>query len=183
MVSVTWDGAGAAYAYARSSPSEGQVYLVVIPLLTLVLPVLSIVAERIASPAQLDLVWLIGKWFTFWGLGVRLFTAGLSQIFRPGVTSQTILGLPNSSMDIIVRELGFANVAMGVIGMASLVAPDWLAPAALAGGLFLGLAGAGHVTKPKRNTRENVALVTDFIVFAAVALFLISRALSHAGGA
>lgn len=148
-------------------------YFVVVWLLTLVLPIISIVAERLVSPGATDLVWLIGKWFTFWGIGIRLLVAGISQVVRPEVTSKSILGLTSSEANIIVQELGFANLSMGAIGMVSLLLPAWLPAAALAGGLFLGLAGVRHMMKAERNSRENTALVTDLIVFAAAATFLV----------
>jgi len=64
-------------------------------LLTIVLPVGSAVTELLLTPGA-DVVWLIGKWFTFWGIGVRLLLASMSQIFKPEATARTILGFQNS---------------------------------------------------------------------------------------
>ncbi|MEX1060621.1 MAG: hypothetical protein WED13_06330, partial [Methyloceanibacter sp.] len=58
-------------------------YIAAIILLMLVLPLLSVAAEVPMLPDATALMGLIGKWFTFWGVGVRLFFAGLSQVFRP----------------------------------------------------------------------------------------------------
>jgi hypothetical protein len=46
---------------------------------------------------------------------------------------------------------GFGNIAMGVLGLLSLVESHWAVPAAIVGGLYYGLAGAGHVFRSKRN--------------------------------
>src|SRR5262245_36294312 len=105
-------------------------YFILVPLLTVVLPLASTIVELLIVPGS-DLVWLIGKWFTFWGIGVRLLVAGLSQMFNPDMTTQKILGLAKPEINIVVQELGFANSAMGLLGMASLLMPAWLVPAAL----------------------------------------------------
>ena len=62
-------------------------------------------------------------------------------------------------------------------GIISLLMPLWLLPAALTGGLFLGLAGIRHVMKAERTARGNIALVTDLIVSAAAILFVLRRLL------
>ena len=92
---------------------------------------------------------LVGKWFVFWSVGVRLLTAGLRQILQPEYTANVILGL-RSGESLVVRELGFANVALGAVGMFSLAFPTWRLPAALAGGIFYGLAGLNHALREHR---------------------------------
>jgi hypothetical protein len=48
---------------------------------------------------------------------------------------------------LLVRELGFANLALGLSGLFSLAFPAWRVPA-LAGGVFYGLAGGNHFLHP-----------------------------------
>lgn len=51
-----------------------------------------------AGSVAIDLVWgggadkmaLIGKWFVFWAIGVRLFMAGMRQVARPQFTVEGI---------------------------------------------------------------------------------------------
>ena len=50
-------------------------YYVLVAGLMVVLPVVSIVIEWLSVPGA-DLIPLIGKWFVFWAVGVRLFAAG-----------------------------------------------------------------------------------------------------------
>lgn len=142
-------------------------------LLMLVLPAASVVAELGSAP----LFDLIAKWFVFFGCGARLLMAGLMQTLHPRFTSSGIFGIADPAAEAIVRELGFANIAMGTLGLATILRPDWLLPAALACGLFYGLAGLGHVLRKGRNGKEEVALYTDLAAFALLAAYVVTRAL------
>lgn len=149
-------------------------YLVMVLGLMVVAPIASVLIELLAGGGSGDVMLLLGKWFAFWAVGVRLFTAGLSQVFRPGFTASTILaGKPDPSVNQIVQELGFANLAFGTIGILSLPFSGWLVPAALAGGLFYGLAGIRHIAKPHKNTKEWFATLTDLLVFVVLLAFVI----------
>jgi hypothetical protein len=149
------------------------VYLAMILGLMVVVPVGSILFEFAASGGHADLLLLAGKWFTFWGVGVRLFTAGVSQVLRPGFTANAILsGRADASASQVVQELGFANVAFGLLGVLSLPISGWLVPAALAGGVFLGLAGVRHIAKPRKNTKELLATLTDLLVAVVLVAFV-----------
>jgi hypothetical protein len=114
-----------------------------------------------------------GVWFLFWGVGTRLLVAGLVQIFRPGFTIQNILGAPNLGAAQVAQELGFANLSIGVGAIAAAFVGDWGIPAAVIGGLFLGLAGFRHLPKRHPNAKEAVATWTDLIVFAAMAVYVV----------
>ena len=120
-------------------------YYVMISLLMLVLPLLCIAAECLYFGAALDAA-LVAKWFAFWAVGWRLFLAGAKQMAQPRYTAREILGLKSDESLILVRELGFANVAIGLVGVLSLWVPSWRLAAAFAGGLFYGLSfGLGGV--------------------------------------
>jgi hypothetical protein len=153
-------------------------YALTIVLLLLVLPAASVAAEALAASGPVDLMWLVGKWFTFWACGVRLFLAGVMQVSKPEFTAGTIFNLNDPAVHGLVREIGFGNLSMGTIGLASLLAPGWVVPAAVAGGLYYGLAGIGHAMRPERNARERVALVSDLLIFVLLAVFVAQRALA-----
>ena len=136
-------------------------YFLMITLLMLVFPVLSILGELFLFRNPAGIMPLIGKWFVFWAMGVRLFTAGLRQSIRPRFTAETILGIKGTEQLIIVQELGFANLAMGILGMGSLLARSWVFPAALVGCLFIGLAGIRHLFSKGRNSLENGAMASN----------------------
>jgi hypothetical protein len=148
-------------------------YLIAVVLLLLVLPAASVVIEVLARGG--DLLLLIGKWFTFWAVGARLFIAGLRQVAQPQFTAAEIFAIKEPAALGIVRELGFANLAMGALGLLSLVLPAFIVPAAIVGGLYYGLAGAGHAWRGHRNFAEQVAMVSDFLIFVLLAVFIALR--------
>ncbi|MFF1879155.1 DUF6790 family protein [Leifsonia sp. NPDC058230] len=146
-------------------------YFAMIAGLMLVLPLVSIVIEGVATGWSVDALTLVGTWFVFWGIGVRLFVAGISQTVRPGFTAENILGKKDADADQIVQELGFANLSFGVVAILSLPFPSWLAPAALAGGLYLLIAGIRHLPKRNKNIKEWFATVSDLLV-GVIAVFV-----------
>jgi hypothetical protein len=147
-------------------------YVFIVIALMLALPLISIVAQIILTDHGAlhgaSTLAVVAKWYVFWAVGVRLSLAGLRQIIQPRYTAETILGLKGSESLFFVRELGFANVSMGSIGVVSLFAPSWVMAAALVGALYYGLAGINHCFHRDRNELQNLALVSD--LFASVVL-------------
>ena len=139
-------------------------YFLMISLLMLVLPLASIIMEAGLRP---DMA-VAGKWFVFWMVGARLFAAGLRQILQPRYTAEKILGIQGDANLLIVRELGFANFALGIGGLATLAAASWTPPMALVGGIFYAAAGIQHLLHSGRNRVQSFAMATD--LFAAVVL-------------
>ena len=153
-------------------------YYLIVLLLMFVLPVLTVVRERYFLGSDAGLLLLIGKAFVFWGVGVRLATAGARQVINPRYTAETILGLKTSEPWIVVRELGFANLALGTVAVGSVLAPRWLTPGAVAGAIFYGLAGANHLVTKHRDRLENIALLSDLFacgILCAYCLAVVGR--------
>lgn len=98
-------------------------FVAAVTLLMFVCPALSVAVEVSVNNDHGALIDVVGKWFVFWAVGVRLFTAGMRQIARPGLTSEGILGIEGHAAWQLVRELGFANVAIGSIAVVSLWHP------------------------------------------------------------
>jgi hypothetical protein len=147
-------------------------YFASIILLLFILPLISIGAEATLSHQALAIMSLIGKWFVFWGAGVRLSVAGIRQVTQPCFTAEKIFGIHDPSSFPLVRELGFANLSMGLLGICSLLRVGWVLPAAIVGGLYYGLAGIGHVFQKNRNAKENIALVSDGFIFLVLLVFV-----------
>jgi hypothetical protein len=147
-------------------------YLAVIVLLMGVLPIASIFVEFVLQHSSADLLFLIGKWFVFWSVGVRLLLAGLRQIANPEFTAETIFGVKEKAALTIVQELGFGNLAIGLLGALTLLNRQWIAPAAIVGGLFYGLAGIKHLVKGDRNATENIAMISDLFIAIVLAIYL-----------
>jgi hypothetical protein len=154
-------------------------YLAMIILLMGALPIASIAVE-FAAHGGADLISLIGKWFVFWPVGVRLILAGLRQMADPNFTAGTTFGVKDQAALTIVQELGFGNLSIGALGALSLIHREWVVPAALAGGLFYGLAGVKHALRHDRNAIENMATASDLFIFVVLAGYL-AAVLSRAG--
>jgi len=117
----------------------------------------------------------IGKWFVFWAIGVRLFTAGSRQTIKPGLTSEGMNAIKGVAAWPIVRELGFANIAIGLVGIISLWKPEWQLAVAFIGGLFLLLDGLLHITSKNRSFEENVAMYSDLTIAIIMGVFVITQ--------
>lgn len=146
---------------------------------TVVLPLVSGIIELLVVGG--DPILVFGKWWVFWGVGTRLLVAGLAQVSGKGPTA-AILGSSAPSVQEVqlTRELGTANIAMGLAGLLALV-PGWALPAGLAGGVFLLIAGILHLPKKGKNAQESVATWTDLLV-GVVVLVLAVRVLWGALG-
>jgi hypothetical protein len=104
-----------------------------------------------------------GIWKTEYKDGfARLLTPYL-QTIQPSYTAKKILGIEGDDVFLVARELGFANLSIGAVGLASIYFNEWTLAGALSGGLFYGFAGISHVLHKKRNTLQNVAMVTDLL--------------------
>lgn len=146
-----------------------SMYLLAIILTMVLLPLGSIAAEwALTSPAP-SLLLLTGKWFVFWAVGIRLTLAGLRQVAAPDFTARDVFGIEGEEALPLVRELGFANLAAGVIGTASIAWPGFVLPAAIWGAIFLGAAGVTHARRRGRSWHESVAMVSDLFVALVLA--------------
>jgi hypothetical protein len=153
-------------------------YLAVIALTMFVLPMASILIEHVLNPAE-SLVFLAGRWFVFWGVGVRLGLAGLRQLFQPGFTAKEIFHMSSDEALPLVRELGVANLATAVVGLLSLILPSFVLPVAISACIFYGVAGARHAAERDRSRNENIAMASDIFLFFVLAIFLIASLLSR----
>jgi hypothetical protein len=146
-------------------------YFILVIAQTIVLPIASAITELATIGG--DPVLVFGKWWVFWGVGTRLLVAGIAQVSGKGPTA-AILGstAPTVQETQLTRELGIANVGMGVAGLLALVS-DWALPAGLAGGVFLLIAGIMHVPKKGKNAKEALATWTDLIVGIAVVVLAV----------
>ncbi|MCC5815252.1 MAG: hypothetical protein JJT78_10880 [Leptospira sp.] len=147
-------------------------YFLYILLTMLIAPIACILNEYFIKKEKTDLIETICKWFIFWTIGIRLLTAGLSQIFNPSFTAN-ILGIDLTNL-VIVQELGFANLLFGIMGISSIYFQNYRIPAT-SGGIFLGMAGLLHVSRIFEDIsfKESVALVSDLFIFFIVIFYYI----------
>ncbi|HTP73266.1 MAG TPA: DUF6790 family protein [Burkholderiaceae bacterium] len=120
-------------------------YYAIVATLMFAFPLVAVGFEASQANNTLTAV-LVAKWFAFWSVGWRLFLAGTRQVLQPSYTAKVILGFKGEEALLLVRELGFANLALGVVGIASLFVASWQLAVALAGGIFV----SGQSTTPMR---------------------------------
>jgi hypothetical protein len=156
------------------APVEGLSpgYLAVVLGLMVILPIATFVVERSLATNIHDSWETLFRWFIFWGIGVRLLVAGIRQVVQPSFTARDIFHLSSSDAEVVVRELGLANVCMGLAAAASGLVASWRACAAFTGGLYFGIAGAMHVIKRPATPNEWVALTSDVFIFGVAAVYL-----------
>ncbi|WEO77048.1 hypothetical protein BJQ94_17100 [Cryobacterium sp. SO2] len=141
-------------------------YVILVIAQTIVLPLIAGGIELAVVGGEPVLVF--GRWWVFWGVGTRLLVAGIAQVSGRGPTAAILGGpAPSPQAQQLTRELGMANVGMGLAGLLALL-PGWALPAGVAGGTFLLIAGLLHLPKANKNARETLATWTDLIVGAAV---------------
>jgi len=151
-------------------------YLLSVLLLTVALPLACVAVQHFGSQNATPLTVLLGKWFVFWGAGVRLFTAGLKQLFQPEFTARHIFHMTTDEALPVVREVGIANLAVGTAGVISLWKPAFVLPIAVVGAIFYGIAGINHLREKERSTNETVAMLTDLWVSLVLVAYIVLSA-------
>lgn len=149
-------------------------YLAILALTLFVMPALSILLARVLG-SEADLMTLLGQWFVFWAVGVRLGLAGLRQVMQPAFTAREIFRFSGTEALQVIQELGFANLSMAALGLIAVAVPGFVLPAAVAGGLFFAIAGIRHIRTPDKTRNEQVAMVTDLWAAAVLALVVVTH--------
>lgn len=153
-------------------------YISMVVGLMLILPMASIALDVFTQSPKVLSAAVLARWFVFWVVGVRLLVAGLRQIAQPRYTAETLLGVKDPDAILIVRELGFANTAIGSVGLCSVFLPAWNLPLAAIGAIFYGLAGINHAARMQKNKLEIVAMISD--LYAAAMLLAVCIATNRA---
>jgi hypothetical protein len=153
-------------------------YVAIVALTMFFLPAASVLVERAVHPGA-PIIFLVGRWFVFWGVGVRPGVAGLRQFLQPDFTAREIFHMQSDDALPIVKELGIANVATGLVGLLSLRFPSFILPVAISAGVFYGVAGVRHIAQRGRSTNENIAMVSDMFLFFVLAIFVVASAVSR----
>jgi hypothetical protein len=148
-------------------------YLLTIILLMFIFPFASVLLEMLLFKTATGIIFLIGKWFVFWAVGIRLLVSGLRQSTNPKFTAEQIFGIKNNEPLVIVQELGFANLSIGILATCVIFNNSWVVPSAIVGGLFYGFAGVKHLTRRDRNLFENSAMISDLLIFTVLLIYLI----------
>ncbi|NYB51156.1 MAG: hypothetical protein HVN35_01135 [Methanobacteriaceae archaeon] len=82
------------------------------------------------------LIWLLGV-----GIGVGSLFSGLAQVLSPEMVAQSV-GWANTPF---LREVGFANISYGLLGIISIRYRSFWAPTIIAYTVFMWGAAIGHI--------------------------------------
>jgi hypothetical protein len=147
-------------------------YLISVSLVTFIIPIVAFLVEvnLYQAPQTIE---LLGKWFIFSAVGLRLFFAGIKQVFSPAFTTKQIFHIDSIDSYPIIRELGFANICFGLTGIISLFKPEWRVVSAFASGLYYGIAGLQHLIKKTAGKNEQFALWTDLLIFVLLLIYFV----------
>jgi hypothetical protein len=149
-------------------------YFIIVIGLTIVLPILTAVTEFFSLHFDAPFLTLLGEAYVFFAGGARLLLAGLRQVAQPGFTLKEIFQIENREAEHIVQELGFANIAIGALCLASFWVGGLSAAGAIVAGLYYGFAGLRHIFSKGRNAKQNLAMCTDILVFLVLAAYIAS---------
>jgi hypothetical protein len=64
---------------------------------------------------------------------------------------------------------------MGTLGLLTVAKPGFLAPTAIVGALYYGLAGIGHLLRGHLNPAGWTAMISDWLIFLVLAAIVASR--------
>lgn len=154
-------------------PGINRQYIIAVTALTFILPIICSIAAILINDKCPFSFALFGKWFIFSAVGLRLFLAGIKQTTNPAFTAKEIFHIDSAESLPIVRELGFANLCFGLIGIISLLQPSWRIVSAFGSGLYYGIAGLQHLIKKPAGANERFALVTDVAIFLFLLVYFV----------
>lgn len=80
-------------------------------------------------------------WFLGFGIGVGSIFSGLAQVLSPEMVAQSV-GWPNTPF---LREVGFANISYGILGLISIKYRSFWTPTIIAYAVFMWGAAIGHI--------------------------------------
>lgn len=130
-----------------------------------ILPIVGVLIDINILKSEINKLNLMFKWFVFSGVGLRLLSAGLKQAINPAFTASEIFKVKDQNVFPIVREVGFANISLGIIGVISFFFSEFRMASSVAGCLYFGLAGCLHLFNKKRSKNEVFAMFSDYFIF------------------
>ena len=146
-------------------------YEVSVILFFAIVPIIGAVAEIAFFSNSSYTPGILLKWFTFSGVGLRLFSAGLKQSIKPSFTATEIFKADEKSYPI-VREVGFSNICIGVLGVLSFFFLEFRLAASVTGGLYFGLAGFLRCLY-KRDKNEIFTTISNFYMFSVLFMLVV----------
>jgi hypothetical protein len=118
---------------------------------------------------------LLLLWFLGFGIGIGSIFNGLAQVFSPEMVAQSV-GWPNTPF---LREVGFANISYGILGLLSIKYRSFWAPTIIAYAVFMWGAAIGHIYNIQQTGNlaagnAGIVLYLDILMPIVFILLLIS---------
>lgn len=88
----------------------------------------------------------------------------MKQTLNPAFTAKSIFTVTDEKAFPIVRELGFANICSGFMGIVSLFVPTFRYAAAILGSLYFMLALLQHLVRKNKNSTEVFVTITNLSI-------------------
>ncbi len=120
---------------------------------------------------ELLLLWYLGV-----GIGVGSLFSGLVQVISPEIVAQST----GWGYSPFLREVGFANISYGILGLLAVRFRNFWAPAIIAYAVFMWGAAAGHIYEIQQTANLSVGNAgTVLYLDILMPLFLIILLLVH----
>ncbi len=135
------------------------------------LPFITAIAIHYATTTPINGL-LLGRWFVFWTIGVRLMVAGLTEVMssrRQG----NIIFLQGSESGEYRKIIGYLKILLAALGFLCMIKAQSSLIAALTAGIYLGLTGFRHDFKKPCTAIEWLYLGYDIIVFFVIITCLV----------
>ena len=114
------------------------------------------------------------KWLCFWVVGFNAISAGVMQAFNPSYTAN-LLHVAMSDF-IIVEELGFAQLGIGIVALLSLKWVKFRKPAVMAYGIFIFGCTVIHFLRFSAiEMGEIISTLNDIWILILAALIVINK--------
>lgn len=136
-------------------------------------PIIGVITEVLILKSEINTFSLMFRWFTFSGVGLRLLSAGLKQSISPSFTAKEIFKVNEENSFSIVREIGFANIGFGFIGVLSFFLSQFRLAAATSGCLYFGLVACLHLFSKEKSRDEVFAMLSDYFIFFVLLTLII----------
>jgi len=146
-------------------------HLVQAATIMIILPLVCITIEYYRN-RDVQLWMVAAKWILFWSVGIRSLSAGIVQLVYPEYTAKLIFNLSGTDFYIFIRELGVANIAIGLSAIISFRIVNWRVPVAFISFIFNLFLSANHVLHFQAGFNEAVSLAGDLLVVVALGYFL-----------
>jgi len=160
------------FAKKRNAKKKQVSWLLYIALV-FVLPLLSAGVEHYIDHS-LQTIQMIGKWFVFWTTGIYLFASGVRQASNPEFTGMSIFRLSSRESYVMMKQLGFANMALGAMGILSVINDQWRVIAAITGGLYFGLGSSLYLFSAPAGKNQLVTQLYYWMVSAGLLAYLVT---------